>query len=338
MAPPAVRSGAGRVKAKLKAALAAGQYYEAHQMYRTLYFRLLAAEKYDELEPLLFEGARLLLLRDQTGSGVDLSRAYLDVLQRGALPVSESRCQAVARLYALVPESSAEKDGLMASALRWATPEGAAQARPRLHQLVAHALWQGQRYAESRHHFLLARDGSGCGAMMAEFHVRRGLPNEIDLFAAATVFQLLCLQQPVAAAWALQAYAQAHPTLGRGPPFPTPLLNFVWLLLVAIETRQTLGVFSFLIEKYRRCLDRDPSYFAWVDKIGQCFFGLPAPKAPTHGGLFSGLFDQMFSTLNEDSDDSGPADRSPTEVPSGSAGAASGQPSTSRLKAEEELD
>ena len=32
-------AGAGRVKAKLGAAMTAGNYYEAHQMYRTLFYR-----------------------------------------------------------------------------------------------------------------------------------------------------------------------------------------------------------------------------------------------------------------------------------------------------------
>ena len=39
-----------------------------------------------------------------------------------------------------------------------------------------------------------------------------------------------------------------------------------------------------------------------MDKIGQNFFGLPAPQRQRPGGMFAGIFDQFFNVLNEDSD------------------------------------
>lgn len=297
---PGRSSGAARVKAKLKMALEAGDYYEAHQMYRTLYFRLSSAQKFADLEPLLYEGALLFLRQGQVGSGVDLTRAYLDVLIKGQVGVTESPCQRVAQLYALVPENHAEKDGLMATAIQWSTRPGSTQGHPRVHQLVAHHLWRSQRYAESRHHFLLSCDGQGCGSMLVEFHIGRGYPSEVDLFVVGTILQLICLKKHLVAAMTLKTYTEAHPSIRRGPPYGHPLLNFVWLLLLAIDTKQSLAVFSILIEKYKRCLDRDPNYFQFVDKIGQSFFGLPPPRRNAQPNLFSGLFDQMFSAFNDD--------------------------------------
>lgn len=45
-------------------------------------------------------------------------------------------------------------------------------------------------------------------------------------------------------------------------------------------------------------LFRDPSYFEYIDRIGQQFFGLPQPQRPR--GMFSGLMDSIFSAMNED--------------------------------------
>ena len=113
------------------------------------------------------------------------------------------------------------------------------------------------RYPESRHHFLYSCDGAGCGAMLAEFHQLRGFPREVDLFCAGTVLQLICLKQHVPASLTLEAYTKKHPSIKRQrPPYGRPLLNFVWLLLVAIETRQSLAAFSILIEKYKGFLER----------------------------------------------------------------------------------
>ena len=52
----------------------------------------------------------------------------------------------------------------------------------------------------------------------------------------------------------------------RGPPYAHPLMNFVWLLLVAIEHRESIAVFSLLVDKYRASLQRDPSYLGYLDR------------------------------------------------------------------------
>jgi hypothetical protein len=54
----------------------------------------------------------------------------------------------------------------------------------------------------------------------------------------------------------LKAYTECHPSILRGPPYKHPLLNFVWLLLLAIEHRQSVTAFSILIEKYKPALLR----------------------------------------------------------------------------------
>ena len=72
----------------------------------------------------------------------------------------------------------------------------------------------------------------------------------------ALVPQYICLRKHIEAAYALKAFTEAHPSIQRGPPYKHPLLNFVWLLLLAIEHRQSLAAFSILIEKYKPSLLR----------------------------------------------------------------------------------
>jgi hypothetical protein len=50
-----------RLEQKLEACLARGDFYEAHQIYRTLFYRLSSQEKYDELVDLLHAGAMRLI-------------------------------------------------------------------------------------------------------------------------------------------------------------------------------------------------------------------------------------------------------------------------------------
>ena len=50
--------GAARVLSKLNASLENGNYYEAHQMYRTLYYRYSVQNKWDELEEMLYDHSK----------------------------------------------------------------------------------------------------------------------------------------------------------------------------------------------------------------------------------------------------------------------------------------
>ena len=47
----------------------------------------------------------------------------------------------------------------------------------------------------------------------------------------------LCLQKKVAANQVFETFTTSHPTITKqqGPPFLLPLLNFIWLLLSAID-------------------------------------------------------------------------------------------------------
>merc|ERR1711936_589625 len=124
-----------------------------------------------------------------------------------------------------------------------------------------------------------------------------------DLFIVQTVLQYLCLKKSIAASTAFLAYTTEHPRIGSGPPYPNPLLNFIWFLLLSIQTSQSLSVYSILCEKYKLAIERDPQYLEYLDKIGQHFFGVPAPVKPKPGGMFSGLIDQLLSAMNDEDEE-----------------------------------
>ena len=58
-------TGASRVYVKLRKSIDEGNYYEAHQMYRTLYHRYLQQKKFTQLIDLLYEGSKLFLTANQ---------------------------------------------------------------------------------------------------------------------------------------------------------------------------------------------------------------------------------------------------------------------------------
>lgn len=295
------KSGSERVLNKLKISIEQGNYYEAHQMYRTLNFRYLAQQRYVELVDLLYEGAVLFMTHGQHNSGSDLAVLFVEALNKSKFKVTDVFIDKLGYLHTLMKVDSPERINFLTSALQWSSnseEEHYPRGHPRLHQLVAVTLWKEKNYAQSKYHFIHSTDGDGCATMLVEYHCTKGYPNEVDLFIAQAVFQYLCLKNKATATIAFHAYAQKHPKVNPGPPFLLPLLNFLWFLLPAIDNGK-LPVFTVLCEQYRIALNRDPSYLKYLDKIGQLFFGMPPPP-PKQQGLFGNILQSLFGGLEDD--------------------------------------
>ncbi|XP_046735326.1 Golgi to ER traffic protein 4 homolog [Diprion similis] len=292
-----------RVLAKLEASVNSGNYYEAHQMYRTLHFRYLGQRKYSELLELLYNGSTLLLQHDQQASGADLGILFVDALVKSETEPSQLYFEKLTNLFGLMNPTAPERETFLLEALRWSLKGSDYKTgHPDFHQRIAQVFWKEKNYIMARQHFLYSSDGSGCAAMLVELHEERGYSSEIDLFIVQAVLQYLCLRNKTTAEEAFHSYTLKHPKINSGPPYFLPLLNFLFFLLKTIETGK-LAAFTVLCEQYQISLNRDPLYRQYLDKIGQVFFNVSPPRAPSQG-LFGSLLQSFFNGLEEeDSDD-----------------------------------
>lgn len=182
--------GVQRVLTKLEASINSENYYEAHQMYRTLYFRYLGQKKYSELLELLYNGSTLLLQHEQHASGADLGILFINVLTQSGTEPSQVYFEKITNLLCIMSSSSPERDIFIHSALRWSIRGNEYKTgHPDLHQKIAQVFWKEKNYIMARQHFIHSKDGSGYAAMLVELHEQRGYINEIDLFIAQAVFQ-----------------------------------------------------------------------------------------------------------------------------------------------------
>ncbi|XP_020280427.1 Golgi to ER traffic protein 4 homolog [Pseudomyrmex gracilis] len=294
--------GVQRVLAKLEASINSENYYEAHQMYRTLYFRYLGQKKYSELLELLYNGSRLLLQHEQYASGADLGILFINVLTQSGIEPMQEFFEKITTLLSLMSPSSPEREVFVQSALKWSIKGTDYKiGHPDLHQKMAQVFWKEKNYTLARQHFLYSRDGSGCAAMLVELHEQRGYVNEIDLFIAQAVLQYLCLQNKATAQEAFNSYTSRHPKISSGPPYLLPLLNFLFFLLKTIDTGK-LAAFTILCEQYQISLNRDPHYRQYLEKIGQLFFNIPPPR-PRNQGYFNSLLQSFFNGMEDDESD-----------------------------------
>lgn len=326
------RGGTERVMTKLKSSIENRNFYEAHQMYRTLYFRYIGQKKYTELESLLYEGASLLFANNQVESGLDLAKLYVENLREGSFIPEDEIFAKICNLYQKIPPDNVDKTAYLASCLKWSSQDLCSPAgHPRLHQHIAYAHWEERQYCEARQHFLHSCDGEGCGSMLVEFHTRKGFSSEVDIFITQTVLQYLCLKKHIVAALAFNTYTAVHPKISKGPPYTHhPLLNFVWLLLLAIDSSSSLSAFTVLCEKYRFFIERDLQYLEYLDKIGQLFFGVPPPERPRN--MFSGLFSSLLTAMADDSSEDEPVEAVPGPSTASGPQDPLGRPSQKKLE------
>lgn len=69
-----------RILNKLDKLIEDENFYEAHQLYRTIYFRYLNSKRFRELQDLLLKGSLIFLEKGQANSGADLASLYIDTL------------------------------------------------------------------------------------------------------------------------------------------------------------------------------------------------------------------------------------------------------------------
>lgn len=107
--------GVSRVLAKLEESVQCGKYYEAHQKYRTLYFRYLSQKRFDECLELLFSGAQILLDNQQYSSGADLGLLVVDTLEKTTVADTELWINRLGIIIAKISPNLVERESLLVS-------------------------------------------------------------------------------------------------------------------------------------------------------------------------------------------------------------------------------
>ncbi|CAG9767212.1 unnamed protein product [Ceutorhynchus assimilis] len=298
--------GVSRVLEKLENSIKNGDYYEAHQMYRTLNFRYLGQKKYNDLKELLYQGSVLFLDVDQKTSGADLGLLLIEALEKSEEKDCDAWSPKLSNIFAKIgPDHTTEREHFLIQAVKWSS-QGNTYGNPTLHQCIAKIYWQELNYIQARHHYIRSHDGKGCAKLLIEFQMTKGFKSEVDLFIAQAVLQFLCMSNRMTANQTFTTYTENHPKIKKNrPPFLLPLLNFLWFLLQAVETKK-LQTFAVLCEQYQMSIKRDPCYIQYLDKIAQIFFGVKPPEKKNSGGLFGNLLENFLGGLDDDSDEETP--------------------------------
>ncbi|CDS41121.1 golgi to er traffic protein 4 [Echinococcus multilocularis] len=272
------------------------RFYEAHQLYKTVYFRCSLRKNYTESLECLLKGVNFFLESHQWESGSDLACLYVDVLIKSNREITDANLRDLCKFVSAMPSTCVDRGKFISKCLSlFSKNEGILCA---FNEFLGRQLFVEGALPQARSRIMLAGDGYKVGCFLIEMHQRYGLVSEIDLFVTQAVLQFLCVKKTSLAALTFHTYTRHHPRLEAGPPFiHFPLLNFVWLLMLAIERKHTYDIFAFLCAQYRPQLMRDPSYTEYIEKISQVYFGAQRQNDP-----FSGILSNLVRMLGDDGD------------------------------------
>ncbi|KAI8050558.1 hypothetical protein BDF22DRAFT_695597 [Syncephalis plumigaleata] len=284
------RQGTSKVLLKLKKSVEAGDYYEAHQMYRTVCNRHVKGKQYDKAIELLSSGATILLEHKQYSSGLDLSNYLLDVYMQASKPVTKET---------------------LAMAIQWTTKNGyGPNGNVELHDYVGNLYRQEGNYAEAEKHYFLGsnQSASAWGDMLYEGSVGASDITR-GVYIARPILQYLCENNLIGAQAALAAFqkrleaedatAFVVDTIAFGAPdvfgddtdlpasssesipitiYRPPLVNFCQALIQLVQ-RDARDLFTMLRNRYRTELREEQALDKMLDVIGQRYFNIPLPSS-----------------------------------------------------------
>lgn len=285
---------------RLTLALQNKNFYEGHQLIRSLYFRKKQQKKYDELITLLSDGANKFLDFEQRPIAADLGILLIDTLEcvphiDGTLWITN-----IGNIIRRIGAEVIERESLMMNLVKWVSARSDGNSlKGTLHQTLARILWNEGNMEMAKHHFLLSGGGGTELAKMLIQLSTRGYVREIDLIIVQTVLQQLCLKQKEVAAETFGAYTKCHPKIGKFP-FDLPLLNFTYFLLKVIDSGK-LESFEMLVRLYKPSIDRDAVYEKYLQKIAVIWLNAAAPRT-TNNGIFGDLINQLFNGLEDQED------------------------------------
>lgn len=78
----------------------------------------MSQQKYDEILQLLYDGSILLFQHNQTSSGADLSKLYVEALMKSKASVKTNVVFQLGEMMSRIPSTAPERQAFISSALR----------------------------------------------------------------------------------------------------------------------------------------------------------------------------------------------------------------------------
>lgn len=279
-----------KVRLQVDALLGEGKLYEAQQLYQSLYYRYSGRKKFAIALALLQEGTMKLLSHEKFTAAGELALLMVDCLEKEAVGPDAERIDKIMQIVegfrqandrasddSASDDTSKMGEKFLRAAIKWSQHDADPQGSSTLHLALGRLLLSQGSYAKAQRHYLRADTISEHVTMVLQWS-EHGYASERDMFLARCVLEYLCLEDMRHANLFLTSFKE------RSEAMETPLVHFIEFLLKTCE-RSAAPLFQLLRQKYEVSINRDAVFTKYLDRIGEIYFDIRAPK-----GLLAGLF------------------------------------------------
>ncbi|KAF9974077.1 hypothetical protein BGZ73_002638 [Actinomortierella ambigua] len=308
----AAAKGTARVLKKLEKSVQDGNFYEAHQMYRTVANRYVKSHTYDEAIELLYSGAMLLLKKEQYGSGSDLAIYLVEVYTLAKVPVTDESRDRIFDLADLMGKEVAQRKKFLQNAISWSASNNQyPNGDPLLQHYLGIKFWKEKDYPQAEAHLLVGTQESAEALGLALFEWSEQEPkHDKGAYLLRGVLQVLAMKNLRDANVVYRTFidmlpasykageaklpdgvAPANASVTSLPTYRSSLINLTQLLLLACQTGNPV-LYKQLAAKYKPVLAIDENFGSLMVTIGELFFDV---RAPRQTNMLADLMSSLFS-------------------------------------------
>lgn len=289
------------------------EYYEAHQIYRTMYFRMILKEQFADLLDLLCSGSKKLADVNEALSALDLAELYAETLLKG-------KCEATEKIYEQIfsiieqflnpsfpmPTPNGQNK-FISTCVKWSQAIATKRREKKhglseLHYVIAQAYSTHHQHANARNHMLFADHPEEFAKLLHKMcESGGGKSSECEMFCVLPFLQLLTMHRVRTASRLLTAYTKICDELPSCNGCRRELFNFLRLLRNAVALRDA-KLFEHLLRVYKPHLDVDPCFHNYLAQIGHIFFGIQSSKnkGDSLGGLLGNILKGILGEKKEE--------------------------------------
>jgi len=276
---------------RIEAKIAAGDFYDAQQMVKTMHRRLVIQGKHGASADLCVKSAQRLCGAGQYELAADLGKELVASLEAQRAPPDQRNVKLIEALLSGIPphEAVVPKYAVIHRALSWSSAT-VSSGHPEVHRIAAMCYWSEQEYGKCQGHYVYCGDGPGLARMVREWRAT-GYPCEGDLFALRALLILLSLDDLMTARtyWAAMVGEDIAscgavsdlPETGTDPSAPPPPAVQCGTFLLAAAEAKSLEFFRAVRAKFTLVMRRDASFDKYLDEVEVRVFGAQQQR----GGL-----------------------------------------------------
>eukprot|EP01130_Rhizamoeba_saxonica_P019325 TRINITY_DN9969_c0_g1_i1.p1 TRINITY_DN9969_c0_g1~~TRINITY_DN9969_c0_g1_i1.p1 ORF type:complete len:280 (-),score=62.45 TRINITY_DN9969_c0_g1_i1:26-844(-) len=269
-------SGIVAVLQKLESTIQDGDYYQAQQMYKTLYYRYNKKKQYTVITTMLMRGILLMLEHERKEEANDLGDLLIEHFEKSNTNPDEKHIGYILQIFEKMGEIDQFNQNFIRKSIIWSSNEiNNDQGSPVLHLQYARAYANQDAVNLAVNHFLRSDN--------PEEFAQYLLSKKDTELLVESVLQYICLKNLKDANIIYQIYTNESDE--------TPLLQFTGYLLRTLE-RDAYPLLELLREKYAEYLNVE-SFGKYLDLIGKLYYGVDKQHSGL-GGIMNTLMKSMF--------------------------------------------